>query len=1337
MSRSGRGFEDEARQRVIDAARRSGMSVGDLVRALAEPIAPAERPAVADTSLAGDFGRRLDELSERMRRLGTGERAAPAATRAPARASRVDAVDETALDEIAATVDRLSGAPRSRTRPAPARADETSRILETLEALDLRVRSLTEDKAPRRPARSAAETPAPARTRSKTVATEERRPARAETERARAIEPAAPWGSDALDRQFRELGEKIEQLRGRDDRDGSAALIAEIRALRSFIESRAGGGADVSEQIRRLAGKIDRLAESRPERDVIEPLVTEIGRLRDVVLQSNFEGSLKSIEAGYGHIVDRLDDLKRGLAGPRPESRIDAEIAEIRNLLRTVPQVGHLSSLERNLTALTDKFERLATRDETPAAQQIERRLADLRTQIDAFDPAAVTRSLDQRLKAVTDKLDALERASRGPVASDRVITLLEELRTIAGGNRAADEIRALDARIAELGERIGEFEARRPTFDDTDRLHQRIAEIAGKLDAIVEGDDGRRTTDALEAAVARLDAAIAKASDPQADAQLDARFDRLLDRLDQRLPPDPTAEVESLTREIAAMRRDLAASRGNEDLEEQMRRLAERIDRSVAQDGDDEALAQIEEQLARISGQIEATQDRFQDIGALEGHILKLAERMEDQHLDAVTAAREAAREMVRELAGSREDGLAEEALRALQGDLRSLQSAARDTETRTNDTLISLHDALTGIVGRLSAIEKIAQGSARSAAAARNAAQAAETAAQAAAHPMPQVVASPLQPPAPAVAAIRAMASEAPAARASEPLPTEAAEARPTIAGRPVATGPDAPSGATNPIARARELLAGSTAPEDNRPLEPGSGKPAARPMPRIEPVVAPITDPAAPIARKADFIAAARRAAQAAAATTAPTAPVEAASATVQPGDRPAPDAAAEPRESGALARIGQVLKTRRRPLVLATAAVVLAILTLQMLPGSKAPTTKTADAEVKVEQTAPKTTAAVPATPAPAAPAESILTKTPTGEPAVGFSMPLATDGSGGAASAVPTTTPAPSEVPPQRTSALGGVPLAGEESAPTVTGSIPTTAAAAPATPAATATPAALPEAIGPEALRAAAAAGDPKAAFEIGLRFAEGRTVPADLTKAVEWYARAADKGLATAQYRLAVAYEKGLGVARDPEKSKALYKAAAEQGNVRAMHNLGVIYANARDMASAVPWFQKAADLGLKDSQFNLGIIHALGSGVKQDLAVSYKWFALAARQGDAEAEKKQTEVAGHLDKVNLAAARMAVQTWVQRPLVRAANDEVRGWGEPASAAAQPSAEDIVRQAQSLLKAKGFYVGTIDGDAGPSTKSAIRSFQKKAGLPQTGEIDPALMRALAGGRAL
>jgi localization factor PodJL len=782
MSRNGRGFEDEARLRVIDAARRSGLSVGDLVQALSET--PRRAPARdADPSPDRDLERRLDALSERMRRLGA-DTAPQSRPEPPPRRDR-DTPPDATFDELAAAVGRLSGGPRT---PAPERAarpeprieprpeprieprtDETVRILDMLEGLDRRVRALGEETGTRRPAAApvvppapivppapvapavaVVPTPAPVPTPSPAAAPVETPAVRARRasmlDEPRPARRAVASDTEALDRRFRELGEKIDALRQTDDRDGSADLIAEIRALRGFVESRAGGDTDVSGEIRRLAGRIDRLAEQRPQREVIESVATELGRLRDVVLQTNVEGSLRSIEAGYGHIVDRLDDLKRDLADPRGGDRIDAEIAEIRSLLTAVPKVDHLSSLERNFGALAEKFERLAARQETPASQQIERRLADLRKQIDAFDPSRIVVSLDQRLQAVADRLDALERSTRTPVASDRVVKLLEELRTIAAGNRTTEQMTALEARIEELGRRIADYEARRPSFEDTDRLHERIAEIAGRLDEIAADETERASGARLEAAAARLDAAIAKTASPRTEELIDARFDDLIDRLDRRMPADPTAEVEALTREITEMRRELAARRPSDDLEVQMRLLAERLDRSVAHEGDDETLGQIEEQLAHISRQLAVSQDRFADFASLEDHILGLAERMEASQGDTVAAAREAARDMVRELAATlRDDGVGEATLRALQDDLRALQSAARETETRNADTLVSLHDALTGIVGRLAAIEKIAQGSARSAAAARTAAQAAETMAQAVSQ---QAVAAPLPP-------------------------------------------------------------------------------------------------------------------------------------------------------------------------------------------------------------------------------------------------------------------------------------------------------------------------------------------------------------------------------------------------------------------------------------------------------------------------------------------------------------------------------------------------------------------------------------------------------------
>src|SRR5206468_11762909 len=52
----------------------------------------------------------------------------------------------------------------------------------------------------------------------------------------------------------------------------------------------------------------------------------------------------------------------------------------------------------------------------------------------------------------------------------------------------------------------------------------------------------------------------------------------------------------------------------------------------------------------------------------------------------------------------------------------------------------------------------------------------------------------------------------------------------------------------------------------------------------------------------------------------------------------------------------------------------------------------------------------------------------------------------------------------------------------------------------------------------------------------------------------------------------------------------------------------------------SASQWFRKAAERGVADSQYNLGILYARGIGVEQNLAESYKWFSLAAAQRSEE---------------------------------------------------------------------------------------------------------------------
>jgi localization factor PodJL len=49
--------------------------------------------------------------------------------------------------------------------------------------------------------------------------------------------------------------------------------------------------------------------------------------------------------------------------------------------------------------------------------------------------------------------------------------------------------------------------------------------------------------------------------------------------------------------------------------------------------------------------------------------------------------------------------------------------------------------------------------------------------------------------------------------------------------------------------------------------------------------------------------------------------------------------------------------------------------------------------------------------------------------------------------------------------------------------------------------------------------------------------------------------------------------------------------------------------------------------------------------------MAESYKWFALAAAQGDKDSATKRDEIVSRLDQASLTAARLAAQTWTAEP--------------------------------------------------------------------------------------
>lgn len=279
-----------------------------------------------------------------------------------------------------------------------------------------------------------------------------------------------------------------------------------------------------------------------------------------------------------------------------------------------------------------------------------------------------------------------------------------------------------------------------------------------------------------------------------------------------------------------------------------------------------------------------------------------------------------------------------------------------------------------------------------------------------------------------------------------------------------------------------------------------------------------------------------------------------------------------------------------------------------------------------------------------------------------------------------------------------------------------------------------------PALIGPFSLRNAAARGNPAAQVEIASRYAKGTGVSKNLKKAAEWFHRAAAQGFAPGQYRLAALYERGQGVKKDDGMARTWYRRAAELGNVRAMHNLAVLYTRNKtrgpDYASAKNWFQEAARRGLADSQFNLGILYESGLGARKNTAEAYKWFTLAARQGDAEAGKRRKALRTRIPAKSLAAAEKIIRSWKPAAVKDEANKSgaPRGGWHNAKFNKGLNASDpaLVARAQFLLNKIGYDAGVPDGKLGPQTIAAIRKFEGRQGISQTGKVNQSLLKRLS-----
>ena len=1147
----------------------------------------------------------------------------------------------------------------------------------------------------------------------------------------------APFDPARLDLELTTLARGLDDVRRFLESDDSGHSLQEIEARMAGLAEAMevlcaripASGDRLDGQMHAIERRIDDIdrnlerigrRQSETVRDpAVERLESRLGDLSNAVAAVDWQ--MRDQSTKQATLLENLDAVARRIeshngadAHTRLEARIEAlagaveRIGSERNTLGKAvatlsDKVGDidLTSLERRLAAKLDGVGAggLSEADR----REIKDQIGHLAGLIESRDP----RAIEDAVNRLNDNIAGLDLKG----AERR---LAQKIDTAGSDGFSAHDRRELKNQLSNLATLIENRRGIEPAA-----LEDAVSRINGKIGQIDFSAAERRLA-------AQISAMPVAGADPELHQKIEANLvaeSRVAERLDAL---DIAGLEERLSRKIAAVEQNGAESR----LSAQLTALANRLEES-RRDKSGPELQKLERQIAELTTLMNRPEPKL-PIGELEERIGARIEALSASNDDLVIeAAQHAAEEALKNFEAGRKGESDEhiEIIKGLAADLKALRVPANADQDKAS---AGLHDTLKTIASRLDAMPGVKVSEAP------DAAEASETREK----PLPR-----------------------PRVQPSAPLGPPPFETRFHAGSSGAKPEEDGSQDVLDILSRVRAGQKKDAMPSHG-PVLPVHERPAAesRKGARSKPAGV-ISEGLGPRTPRADLIAAARRAVH---------------TAVEETGETEQTETAEPPKD-----------RFSRRPVYLAGGAILLAILAYPLLTGMG----RDRDAILQAAQSLDAATirreapAPAPVKVSNAAPATIDLTMTPVvknnfaaeapeevaSAPVRAFSMIETDNVVTGSIEPDATTDAAPSPVAEKLKKAAAALEDKTEEAVETaavttrdVLDVLNAPAKASPdaveaKTPVASAPPAEtpprqteaaatasetgfrpitadLPAGLETKLLADAAKAGDPAALYEIGLRYLDGLGFKQDLSKAAFWFEQAAERGSAPAAFQLGSLYEKGTGVDEDAGKAVSLYREAAEKGNVSAMHNLAVMLANGADggkpdFAEAAEWFQKAADHGVADSQFNLAILHARGAGADADLVQSYKWFAVAAREGDAEAAKRRDEVAEALGDADLSRAKQLAQAWKAQPLDESANrlTSPKEWtpADLIAASAPVDKETVVRDIQTILNKNGYDAGPADGVLGAKTDAAIKAFQKANGFAADGAITPELVKAL------
>ena len=108
-------------------------------------------------------------------------------------------------------------------------------------------------------------------------------------------------------------------------------------------------------------------------------------------------------------------------------------------------------------------------------------------------------------------------------------------------------------------------------------------------------------------------------------------------------------------------------------------------------------------------------------------------------------------------------------------------------------------------------------------------------------------------------------------------------------------------------------------------------------------------------------------------------------------------------------------------------------------------------------------------------------------------------------------------------------------------------------------------------------------------------------------------------KEISKAQYVFAENYHNGTVLTKDYQRALDLFQRAADSGLTQANFKLGLInhygQGKSKDLNEAYAYYEKAAQYNSPEAQFNLGLMNRYGLGRTKNQYKAYEWFSKSAK--------------------------------------------------------------------------------------------------------------------------